>query len=142
MKKGLVFGLTLILFSCGVSSTKNSEKLPLFEVLTQQSDGGANIRFFEILTEPNEVKMLENDANLKNKIKSTDIEHSNFVVLNMGEKPSDGYQIGIESVTETEKNIIVTIKETVPKIGNVNTQSFTNPFCVVKINSKKEIVIK
>ena len=66
MKKGLVFGLTLILFSCGVSSTKNSEKLPLFEVLTQQSDGGANIRFFEILTEPNEVKMLENDANLEN----------------------------------------------------------------------------
>ena len=60
----------------------------------------------------------------------------------MGEKSSVGYQIGIESVTETDKNIIVTIKETVPKTDNINTQSFTSPFCVVKINSKKEIVIK
>ena len=142
MKKGLLFGLSLILFSCGVSSTKNSEKLPLFEVLTQQSDGGASIRFFEILTEPNEVKMLENDASLKNKIKPTDIKHSNFIVLNMGEKTSGGYTIGIESAVETDKNIIVTIKETKPESGSMVTQAFTNPFCVVRINSKKEIIIK
>lgn len=141
MKKALLVILIPFLVSCGASSLKNTEK-PLFEVLTQQSDGGASIRFFEILTEPNEIKMLENDENLKHKINPNDIQNSNFIVLNMGEKPSSGYQIGIESVTETDKNIIVTIKETAPKTDNMNSQSFTKPFCVVKINSKKEIVIK
>lgn len=141
MKKALLVLLIPFLVSCGASSLKNAEK-PLFEVLTQQSDGGASIRFFEILTEPNEIKMLENDESLKHKINPNDIQNSNFIVLNMGEKSSVGYQIGIESVTETDKNIIVTIKETVPKTDNINTQSFTSPFCVVKINSKKEIVIK
>jgi len=39
-------------------------------VLTQQAHGGANIRFFEILSEPNEIKMFQNDEDLKNKINS------------------------------------------------------------------------
>lgn len=142
MKKISLSLLSLILISCGASSTKSSEKKPLFEVLTQQSFGGANIRFFEILTEPNEIKMLQNDAKLKNKIKPNDIQTSNFVVLNMGEKSSGGYKIGIESAVETDKNIILTVKESAPDPSTTVTQVFTNPYCVVKINSKKGIIIK
>ena len=116
--------------------------MPLFEVLTQQSDGGASIRFFEILSEPNEIRMLQNDENLKNKISPNDIQNSNFIVLNMGEKTTGGYKIGVDTVMETDKNIIITVKETIPEPGGMVTQAFTNPFCVVKINSKKEIIIK
>jgi hypothetical protein len=141
MKKILLLLLVLFLFSCGVSSPKNS-KNSLYDVLTQQSDGGASIRFFEILTEPNEIKMLENDEELRKKINPNDIQHSNFIILNMGEKTSGGYAIGIESVVETDKNIIITIKETIPESGSMVTQNFTNPYCVVRINSKKEIIIK
>jgi hypothetical protein len=36
--------------------------------LTQQSNGGASIRFFEILSEPNQIAMLQNDENLKIKL--------------------------------------------------------------------------
>ena len=141
MKKTVLLFLTALLFSCS-STTTISDKRPLFEVLTQQSDGGASIRFFEILSEPNEIKMLQSDENLKNKISSNDVQTSNFVVLNMGEKTTGGYKIGIENVVETDKNIIITVKETIPEPGGMVTQVFTNPFCVVRINSKKEIIFK
>lgn len=141
MKKIALVFLTVLLFSCA-STTKISEKRPLFEILTQQNDGGASIRFFEILSEPNEIKMLQGDENLKSKIGSNDIQTANFVILNMGQKTTGGYKIGIENVVETDKNIIITVKETIPEPGGVVTQVFTNPFCVVRINSKKEIIFK
>lgn len=134
--------LAIILASCSSSSIKKSESKPLYEVLTQQTDGGASIRFFEILSEPNEIAMLQNDDKLKNKIHSNDTQTSNFVVLNMGEKTSGGYKISIDSAVETDKNIIITIKETMPEPNTLVSQEITTPYCVVKINSKKEIIIK
>jgi hypothetical protein len=141
MKKNALMFLTVLLFSCG-STNKTIEKRPLFEVLTQQNDGGATIHFFEILSEPNEIKMLQGDENLKNKIGANDIQTANFVILNMGQKTTGGYKIGIENVVETDKNIIITVKETIPELGGMVTQAFSNPFCVVRINSKKEIIFK
>ncbi len=142
MKKIIVSLVAVALVSCGATVTKSSEKSSLYEVLTQQTNGGASIRFFEILSEPNEIAMLQNDENLKNKISSNDVQTANFIVLNMGEKTSGGYSIGIDSIIETDKNIVITIKETNPEPGSMVTQAFTNPFCVVKINSKKEIIFK
>jgi len=86
--------------------------------------------------------MLQNDEKLKNKIKPNDILTSNFVVLNMGEKTSGGYKFSIESAVETDKNIIITIKETASKSSSITKQDITTPYSVVKINSKKEIIIK
>ncbi|MBU0942467.1 MAG: protease complex subunit PrcB family protein [Bacteroidetes bacterium] len=142
MKKIIITALSFALFSCGASKVAVPEKKGLYEVLTQQTDGGGNIRFFEILSEPNEIKMLQNDETLNKKISVNDVQNSNFVILNMGEKSTGGYSIGIESVVETDKNIVIKVKETVPKEGAMVTQAITYPFCVVKINSKKEIIIQ
>ena len=128
-------------FSCA-TTTKKQESRPLFEVLTQQEDGGASIHFFEILSEPQEIIMLQNDPKLKNKISPNDIQTSNFILMNMGEKSTGGYKIVIESVVETDKNIIVTIKEITPEPSKIVTQEIATPYCVVRINSKKEIIIK
>jgi len=141
MKKVVFTLLALVLVSCS-SSIKQTDNKSLFEVLTQQSDGGASIRFFEILSESNEIAMLQNDEKLKDKINANDIQTSNFIVLNMGEKTTGGYKINVESVVETEKNIIVTIKEVTPEPGKMVTQEITTPYTIVKIKSKKEIIIK
>lgn len=132
--------LATVLFSC--STSKQTGSKPLFEILTQQEDGGGNIQFFEILSESNEIAMLQNDDKLKDKINSSDVQTSNFIVLNMGEKPTGGYQIGLESVVETDKNIIITIKEIAPESNAMVTQAITYPYSIVRINSKKEIIIK
>lgn len=141
MKKVSLILLCLILFSCA-TTVKTSTNKTLFEILTEQPDGGANIRFFEILSEPNEIVMLQNDDKLKNKINSKDIQNSNFIVLNLGEKKSGGFGIKVESVVETDNNIIVTIKEISPANEAMNTQNITTPYSIIKINSKKEILIK
>lgn len=140
MKKIISVLAVFVLISCGVQKTSDSKVL--YEVLTEQSDGGGNIRFFEILTEPNEIKMLENDPLLKDKMKQADINNSNYVILNMGEKSTGGYSIGIEKVEETDKNIIITVKEVSPAPDAMTMQVITYPYTVVKIRSKKEIIIK
>jgi len=142
MKKVVLLLFSLFLFSCGASSTKTAGTNALYEVLTQQADGGATIRFFEILSTEKEIAMLLNDEQLKNKIKTSDIQTSNFIVLNLGEKTSAGYKIEIENAVETDKNIIITIKETETQSASTAVQEITTPFSVVKINSKKEIIIK
>jgi hypothetical protein len=142
MKKISFLFIIFLLVSCGATAVKETGKKPLFEILTQQSDGGGNIHFYEILTEPNEIKMLLNDKQLKNKITAIEVQNSNFVILNMGEKSTGGYSMAIESVQETEKNIILNVQESSPEPGTMVTQGITYPFCVVKINSKKEIIFK
>jgi hypothetical protein len=142
MKKVLALFIGFIMVSCNASKPVKSSKNALYEVLTEQDYGGAAIRFYEILTEPNEIKMLQNDKHLRNKISITDVQKSNFVILNMGEKSSGGYKITVENVEETDKNIIISVKESNPEPGAMVTQALTNPFSVVQIYSKKEIIFK
>lgn len=140
MKKVISVLVIFVLISCGAKKAANSTAL--YEVLTEQSDGGGNIKFFEILTEPNEIKMLQNDPLLSSKMKHDDINTSNYVILNMGEKNTSGYTIGIEKVEETDKNIIITVKENSPAKDAMTMQVISYPYTVVKVHSKKEIIIK
>lgn len=142
IKKGFVVFLILFLIGC---STKRSvtEAKPLFEILTQQEDGGATIRFFEILTEEKEIKMLQNDELLKNKISADDIKTSNYVILNMGEKTTLGYTIDVKSVEETADKIIIKVRDVEPKnAGVAEHEVFYYPYSILKVNSKKEIIIQ
>jgi hypothetical protein len=140
MRKVISVLAVFVLISCGAKKTSDSKAL--YEVLTTQTDGGGNIKFYEILTEPNEIKMLENDPLLADKMKQADISNSNYVILNMGEKNTGGYSIGVEKVEETDKNIIITVKENSPAPDAMNMQVITYPYTVVKVHSKKEIIIK
>lgn len=140
MKKIIaITSVCLVFFSCSTQK-KTDEKPPLYEILKQEEQGGANFRFFEIITEQKEFKMLLNDPDLKKKIKPSDINTSNFLLLNMGEKNTGGYSFSIENIEETENDIIITIKENGPK-GQA-TMVMTYPISIVKINSKKNIIIK
>ena len=127
-------------FSCK-SVTKTTSNQKLYEVLTEQEDGGAHIRFFEILTEPREIKMLIGDVNLRKKIKQDDINTCNFIILNLGEKETLGSSIVIKNVTVTADKITIQTEEKQSTTSNVKLPDFVYPYTIVKINSKKEIVI-
>lgn len=140
MKTASLLLIMSLVLSC--SSTKKNDPKPLFEILKEDSNGGTKIEFYEILTEPNEIRVLLNDPDLKNLVKSNDTETANFVILNHGEKSTGGYSIGVESARETESSVILKIKKVSPQPGDNVTYAFTNPFTIVKINSKKPIVFE
>lgn len=142
IRKVSVLTILLVLIGCGTKRSV-SETPPLFEVLTQQEDGGASIRFFEILSEEREIRMLQNDELLKNKISSNDLKTANFVILNMGEKTTLGYKIGVKSVEETPSQIIIKVEDSEPRsILTAEKDVYYYPYSIVKVNSKKEIVIQ
>ena len=130
------------MISCS-SSKKPTESKQLIEILSTQEDGGATIRFFEILSEEREIKMLQNDELLKGKINAGDIKTSNFIILNMGEKTTLGYTIEIQKVEETDTSIIIVTKDNEPKSKREEEKEvFYYPYTIVKVNSKKELIIQ
>lgn len=142
MKRVTIILLFVFAISCKTSQ-KVSEPKPLYETLTVQEDGGATIRFFEILSEEREIKMLKNDEKLKNKIGINATKTSNFVILNMGEKPTIGYTISILKVEETPTKILIYTQDNEPQTKQVEEDDiFYYPYTIIKINSKKEIEIQ
>jgi hypothetical protein len=139
MKKGVFFLLLIVVYSCStIKSTTSSNKL--YDILLTKDYGGAAFQFYEVLTEPNEFQMLLNDKELKSKLNKSDIETSNFIIVNLGAKQLEGYTIEIEKIEEFPDKIVVDIKEIEPKTNGES--STTNPYFVLKINSKKTIEIK
>lgn len=139
----LIYLLPILLAAC---SSKNniepSQSKVLYEVISQQSQGGASIEFYEILTEEKEIAMLKNDEALRDKISVSDLKMSSFVILNMGEKPTAGYSISVKEVVEQADKIIVVVDSKSPSPDMMVPQVMTYPFAVVKINSRKPIEIK
>ena len=141
MKK--VISIVVIALLCSCSSTKNGATKPLYEVLMVNNDGGANIKFYEVLTEPKEINMLMGDETLRKKIKPNDISDCNFVILNAGPTLDNNNKVTIEKIIETPTQIEVYVKDNQKNIDAVQTDDDTlYPYTIIKINSKKPIVIK
>lgn len=140
MKKLYILFL-IMLFSCGTQKPLISQ--PLYDVLLQSEYDGASFEFYEIITEENEFKALLNDEILKKYITKDDIKTCNFLLLNMGEKPTNGYSINVSKVKELDDRVVVTLKAVAPKIKTTspNPDAATQPYSVVKIKSKKPIEI-
>ena len=140
MRKYLLVFVIALLYSC--SSTKTTD-IPLYEVLTVNNDGGANIKFYEILTEAKEIRMLLGDEALRKKIKEKDVNNSNFVILNTGPTKEPYNRMKILKVVETPTEIEIYVKDTQKNIEtNMADEETHYPYTIVKINSKKTIVIK
>ena len=133
--------IVLALYSC--SSTKTNEPLPLYEVLVTNNDGGANIKFYEILTEANEIVMLMGDETLKKKVKKDDAQKSNFIILNAGPTKETFNRAMVQKVLEKEDAIEVYVKDMQKNVeADLSNENVFYPYSIVKINSKKPIVIK
>ena len=141
MKKVVSVLVIVLLYSC--ASTKNTSRNVLYEVLTVNNDGGANIKFYEILTEAKEINMLLSDEGLRQKIKTGDMANSSFLILNTGPTKESYNRMKIVKVVETLNEIEIYLKDTqinldVPEVDD--TTKF--PYTIVKVNSKKPIIIK
>lgn len=142
MKKALIILISIFVVGCSSQKGGKDAKSSLYEVLLQNDQGGAEIEFYEILSEAKEIKMLLGDPALRRKIDKDDIIESNFVILNLGEKSSSGYSIGVDTVKEYADRVVITVKSISPKEGSMTASVMTYPYTIVKINSKKKIEFK
>ncbi len=129
--------ILLMSFVLGCKSTPKSTGA--FEIIFQDAYAGGNFEFYEFITEPDEFQMLLKDKRFKKNLSPEDIKKSNFVLLNMGEKNTGGYEISVKNVKLTKDKVLVYIDKKQPKGGENVTMAMTYPFCLVKINSKKPI---
>lgn len=141
MKKYISLLLVITLFSCATKKTVVADK-SLYQLLISEENGGASFEFNEIITEPKEFRMLLGDDEIKKFVKPNDISKSNFVLINLGEKKSGGYGIEKIDVVEEATKIVVSIKLKEPRPGEIITMAITQPYAVLKINSKKPIEFK
>jgi hypothetical protein len=87
--------------------------------------------------------MLLGDDTLGKKIDSNDITNSSFVILNSGPTIEKSNKVSIEKVIETPTQIEVYVIDNQKNIEAVQIDDDAlYPYTVVKINSKKAIVIK
>jgi hypothetical protein len=143
MKKILSILILVFLYSCSSSKKTTSDTTnKLYEVLVSSEYGGGNFKFYEVITEQKEFKMLLGDEEIRKFVKPNDINSANFILVNLGEKSNGGYSVEVVNVVEQTDKIIVTLKEIEPKKGENVTMALTNPYAVIKINSKKPIEIK
>lgn len=141
MKKILFIITLILLISC--STNKSTVDKPFYEILIVNNDGGANIKFYEVLTEAKEINMLLGDEMLAKLIKPKDINESSFLVLNTGPTKEPYNRMKIEKVIETPTQIEVFLKDTQKNLEATAIDDTTKyPYTVVKVNSKKPIVIK
>ena len=139
IKKIAILSVVFMLFSCSSSKTPIISE-PLYDVLFGSDYGGASFQFYEIISNEDEFNILLTDDMIKPYVKKTDIENSNFILVNMGEKKSGGYTLEVQKVEELADKIVVTLKEVEPK--GMATMAVTKPCYVIRIKSKKPIEIK
>ena len=141
IKRISLVAVGLLLFSCSTTQ-KVMEKKTLSEVLLTKNDGGANIKFYEIISEPKEINMLLGDEDLRKLIKKDDILTCNYLIINLGPLPDGNYASTLEKVEETPTNIVLKIKDLKTRETTLTDENTVYPYSVVKINSKKPIVLK
>lgn len=137
MKKILLLLIVIAVSSCN-SLKKPELSQPLYDVLTGDQNNGAAFNFFETITEPDEFNIILSDEILKRYVKKTDIETCNFILVNLGEKDSEGYSIKVDKIEELPDKIVLTLKEVKPENPN---KVACKPYMVIKVKSKKPIEI-
>jgi hypothetical protein len=67
-------------------------------------------------------------------------EGATYAILHAGEKRTGGYSIDVQSVTETAKRILLTVRLNKPKTGTIVIQAITYPTVVVKFPRTEKAV--
>lgn len=110
-----------LLSSSGYSEFNQAEQMVI------KSDVGLRTAYNHILT--------------KQAVPQLDWNKQQVVLLAMGEKNTGGYNIAIEKVVESDKEILIYYKTSGPKKGDMVTQAFTAPYVLYTIDNEKDLPV-
>jgi hypothetical protein len=141
MKNVIVLICSLVFISCVSKKPTVLESKVLYDVLLRKENGGAKFRFYEIISEEKEFKMISKDEFIKPYLEKDEYEKSNFILVNLGLKSKMGYEIKVVKAEEKANKIILKIVETDPKTIETETVGDFTPNYVIRVKSKKPIEI-
>lgn len=72
--------------------------------------------------------------------KQVNFNHETLLLLDLGRYMTGGYTLGVRSVVEHLRHVVVNISIIYPGKACVLTQAITNPFQFVAINSRKSLI--
>ncbi|WP_297514375.1 protease complex subunit PrcB family protein [Flavobacterium sp.] len=137
MKKSVVLFFSVLILTACKSTLPPESSYTAYDVLFSREYDGASFQFFEFITEESEYQMLLKDPIISPYLKPNDIQDNNFILVNLGEKPTGGWSIKVEKVKILKDKVEVVIREIAPK--GMATTAITTPNFVLKIKSKKPI---
>ncbi|MDI9310673.1 MAG: protease complex subunit PrcB family protein [Limnohabitans sp.] len=113
----------------------------IYEVIYKNDYSGAETRSFKVIRNLEDFKAYYQGLN-DEKIPDVDFKKSMVVILNMGMKNTGGYSIEPDKLFQDGDRLVMTIKENSAQKDELVTMALTKPVCIVKINSKKKIIVK
>lgn len=142
MKK-LVLLSSIFLFACNATSKIDSND---FSVIIQGEYGGKDEKTHELITNNNDfINAIESfpitEEDLS-KLISIDFSQNNVIIVHAGQKNTGGYGITIDQIEVVKNELLVYIKESVPKKEENVTMALTNPYCLATIPKIKKVTIK
>jgi hypothetical protein len=143
MKKIHLIPILFILLACNSmknSGTSNEAKSNLYTLLYSSNYQGRDEESNVVITNEKELTTLFQSVG-NEQVPKVDFTKNQVVALFLGSKNTGGYSISIDRAEVIGNQIMIYKKIETPKGGMVTT-AFTNPFVIVTIHNKKEIVFK
>lgn len=143
MKNIFVIPVVLAFFACNSTkkSTENrSMTSNLYTVLYSSEYQGRDEASHLIIDNQEELTALYQSVG-NTEVPKVDFAKNQVVALFLGTRNTGVYSISIDRVEEQANQILVYKKVETPSGGMVTT-AITNPFVIVEIHSKKDIVVK
>lgn len=143
MKKICLIPLVFLVFAC--NSMKNSNqnkdsKSSLYTQLYSSAYQGRETESNVVVHNQDELNALFKSVN-SNTFPKVDFTKNQVAALFIGTRNTGGYNVFIDRVEEDGNQILIYKKIEKPS-GEMVTMALTNPFIIVEIHSKKEIVFK
>jgi hypothetical protein len=127
----------------GCSNTVNENNKVIETVTSNLNDSINEETPYEIVATDIEFEGFEE---LINSVKGTEkhfiineTEENYYIAISSGEKPTDGYEIEIESVKVENGRLIIVVEEINPERGSFLLDALTYPTKVIEVN-KNEII--
>ena len=138
-----MFGIIFI-GGCIQEKKITSENEILFETMTKSHRVTHKNAGDYVINSQNEwIKFINNTSIFFGVIPEIDFSNNTIIAVDLGVRNTGGYSIEITKVVETDSKVIVSVKESRPSHNAMVTQSFTQPYHVIKIRKiTKPIVFK
>lgn len=139
------FPIIFLMLSCSNNIPKETLDIAFSVIYNSEMGGNENKGYVLIQNNESYIQFIESlkldESQYANFLK-VDFKKKDVLVLYQGQQTSGGYAIGIESLKNENKIIIVKKKEIIPKKGEITTSVITSPYCIALIPKGNKLIIE